>query len=294
MTGSVRARLATTARDAARPVLGPALRRLRREAQWHDPRITFALHRCDAATFPFEVAQHSTPLVRSLAGLDPHLQRNKVVNLTIAAGCLDGAVLMPGERLSFWRFVGRPTRTRGFVDGLVLDHGTLSRGVGGGLCQMTNLLYWMTLHTPLTIVERWRHSYDVFPDSGRTQPFGSGATCAWPVLDLQIENRTLVPYRLSVGLTATELVGAWSAAEPFDGTFEVYERVHLITHEGAGRYVRHNQVWRREYARDGRCVADTAVAENHALLMYAPFLGPGGSASTEAPDAAEGAPGPIA
>lgn len=48
----------------------------------------------------------------------------------------------------------------------------------------------MTIHTPLTVVERWRHTYDVFPDNNRTQPFASGATCAYPALDLQIENRT--------------------------------------------------------------------------------------------------------
>ena len=46
--------------------------------------------------------------------------------------------------------------------------------LGGGLCQLSNLIYWMTLHTPLTITERYRHSYDVFPDSNRTQSFGSG------------------------------------------------------------------------------------------------------------------------
>ena len=28
----------------------------------------------------------------------------------------------------------------------------------------------MTLHTPLTVTERHRHGYDVFPDSDRTQP----------------------------------------------------------------------------------------------------------------------------
>jgi vancomycin resistance protein VanW len=275
----VQVRLRGTVRDAARPVLGPAVRRLRREAQWRDPRLAFSGVRAGPEAFPHEVASHATPLVRRLAGLDPELQRNKVVNLAIAAERLDGVVVGPGQRLSFWRLVGRPTQARGFVDGLVLDHGTLTRGVGGGLCQMTNLLYWMTLHTPLTVVERWRHSYDVFPDSGRTQPFGSGATCAWPVLDLQIENRTRAAYRLSIGLTPTELAGAWSSAEPFSGTFEVYERVHLVTHEGVGRYVRHNQLWRREYASGGRLVADLPVTENHALLMYAPFLGPGGSVS---------------
>jgi vancomycin resistance protein VanW len=140
---------------------------------------------------------------------------------------------------------------------------------------MTNLLYWMTLHTPLDVVERWRHSYDVFPDAGRTQPFGSGATCAWPALDLQIENRTSADFRLSLEVTDTELVGGWTSSAPSPVTYEVYEQAHLITHEGPGVYVRHNRVRRRELAADGRVVRDLPVTENHARLMYEPFLPPG-------------------
>lgn len=33
----------------------------------------------------------------------------------------------------------------------------------------------MTIHTPQTVIERHRYGYDVFPDSNRTQPFGSSA-----------------------------------------------------------------------------------------------------------------------
>ena len=287
MRPSVGDQLLERARDAARPVLGPACRRIRREAQWHDPRARFAHYRDASGPFPHRITGHATPLVRPLAGLDPQLQSNKAVNLAIAAGCIDGLVVAPGERFSFWLLVGRPTRARGFLDGLVLDHGALSRGIGGGLCQMTNLLYWMSLHTPLTVVERWRHSYDVFPDAGRTQPFGTGATCAWPVLDLQIENRTTSAYRLSVGVTPTELQGAWEAMEEFPGAFEVYERAHVITHEGAGRYIRHNQVWRQEFSAGGRLVGESPITENHALLMYSPFLGAAvdGTESSEPSDA---------
>lgn len=43
-------------------------------------------------------------------------------------------------------------------------------------------------------------THDVFPDVGRTQPFGTGATCAHPALDLQLENRTPHRFRLAVGL----------------------------------------------------------------------------------------------
>jgi len=102
------------------------------------------------------------------------------------------------------------------------------------MCQFTNLLFWLTLHTPLTVVERWRHSYDVFPDAGRAQPFGSGATCAWPVLDLQVANRTGVAFRLAVRVGDTDLEGAWTAGAPVVVRYEVYEVDHRITEDAPG------------------------------------------------------------
>ena len=87
--------------------------------------------------------------------------------------------------------------------------GKLKQGIGGGICQLSNLIYWMTIHTPLTVTQRYRHSYDVFSDSNRTQPFGSGATCAYNYLDLQIKNETNSTYQLVVYLTDTHLVGEW-------------------------------------------------------------------------------------
>ncbi len=177
---------------------------------------------------------------------------------------------------------------RGFLDGMVLDHGRIAAGVGGGLCRLTNLLYWMTLHTPLAVTERWRHSYDVSPDADRTQPFGSGATCAWPALDLQIENRTLFPWRLGLCVTPTHLQGRWTCAEPFPGRYEVYEGEHRFTQRGPRAYLRHNVLCRREFDTWGNLVTDAMVAENHALLMYQPFL------PAASDQAASGAPGPPA
>ena len=255
-----------------RLVLGQPIHRIRREVQWRSPDINFAVARCPS-DYAHVAASHSTPLYRPLSGLDERLQRNKIVNLGIAAERLDGIVLEPGMRLSFWREVGKPSRRRGFVDGMVLAHGQIAAGVGGGLCQMTNLLFWMTLHTPLSIVERWRHSYDVFPDARRTQPFGSGATCAWPVLDLQIQNDTAVPYRLSVALTDAHLVGSWTAPEPSQQGYRIEERGHVVTHEGPGVHVRNNELWRIETDRDGR-ERERLVATNHARMMYEPFLPP--------------------
>ena len=49
----------------------------------------------------------------------------------------------------------------------------------------SNLLFWLIAHSPMTLVERWRHGYDAFPDAGRTQPFGSGATVVFNHRDLR-------------------------------------------------------------------------------------------------------------
>jgi len=269
-------RLEATARRLAGPAgrrrLRPVVHRLRREQDWYRHRRELRLDVAGPQCFSFEVIEHRTPLIRDLAGLDPQLQTNKVTNLRLAVAALDGRVLAPGQRLSFWRFVGRPTAGRGFLDGLVLDHGQLVAGVGGGLCQLTNLIYWMTLHTPLTVVERWRHTYDVFPDADRTQPFGSGATCSWPSLDLQVENRTDTTFRLSLAVGPTHLSGAWTADRAVPQRYRVYEAAHVITSEGSGVFVRHNLLRREVRDVDGTWLGDDLVTENHALMRYQPFL----------------------
>ena len=155
---------------------------------------------------------------------------------------------------------------------MILFHGTVRPGIGGGLCQLSNLIYWMTLHTPLTVVERYRHSYDVFPDSNRVLPFGSGATCVYNYRDLMIRNDTGTPIQLQVWLTENSLHGCWRTnVEPME-TYEVYEKEQHIDRELFGKYSRHNYLYRRVLDMDGNEIADEFVTENHALMMYEPFL----------------------
>jgi vancomycin resistance protein VanW len=155
---------------------------------------------------------------------------------------------------------------------MVLFFGSFRSDVGGGLCQLSNLIYWMTLHSPLTVVERHRHSYDVFPDAGRTQPFGSGATCAYNYLDLQIRNDTKHPYQLLVSVGESDLEGEWRSEVKSRYRYEMYEKEHLIKSEYWGGYTRHNLIYRRIWNDAGSCIADEEIAENHALMMYEPLL----------------------
>lgn len=222
--------------------------------------------------FPYLITKHQTILLRKLKDVEMSLQHNKVINLQKAVPRLNRVIIHPGETFSYWRLIGKTTYKKGYVDGMVLYYGKFKTGVGGGLCQLSNLIYWMTLHSPLTVVERHRHSYDVFPDSNRTQPFGSGATCAYNYLDLQIKNETNIPYQLNLELTNTHLVGEWRANEPALYTYEVYEKRHEITPAYWGGYLRHNEIYRRVFNRQKQLISDEFVTENHAIMMYEPLL----------------------
>ena len=251
--------------------LGRAYYTGRRYLLWCSPRYRWAKTR-QKAPLPCVQFTHATPLFRHLRGEDQALQENKVVNLRLAAARLDGVVLYPGETFSYWRLIGRPTYGKGYRDGMVLFLGRIGSDVGGGLCQMSNLIFWMTLHTPLTVVERYRHSHDVFPDAHRTQPFGSGATCAYPHRDLMIRNDTDRPFQLCVRVGERTLEGQWrSTAEPAC-RYEILERNHRMDQAAWGGYVRHNELYRRTYAPDGTVVEEEFLFANDAIMMYSPLL----------------------
>lgn len=222
--------------------------------------------------YPYTIFKHSTPLIRKLKDVDLQLQYNKIINLRIAAEKLNHIVIKPGETFSYWKLIEKTSYKKGYLDGLILcADGTFKAGVGGGLCQLSNLIYWMTLHTALTVTERHRHSHDIFPDVNRTQPFGTGATCSYNSLDLQIYNGSDSDYQLSVYLTDENLVGEWRSSQPSIYKYEVYEKEHSITPGLFGGYVRNNLIYRKVYDNIG-LIKDEYVTENHAYMVYSPYL----------------------
>ena len=165
-------------RSKARVFMGMNYYKLKRYTQWYLKNIRWA-RTYSKEPLKYTVFQHQSPLIRNLKSVEMWMQYNKIWNLQLSAEKLNGIFLYPGETFSFWRLIGNPTRKKGYLKGMVLSHGRVKAGIGGGLCQLSNLIYWMTLHTSLTVTERYRHSYDVFPDSDRTLPFGSGAKCGY-------------------------------------------------------------------------------------------------------------------
>lgn len=216
--------------------------------------------------------QHKSFLLRPLKDVEMYLQYNKVTNLKIAISHLDKVVIKPGQTFSIWRLVGRPTKSKGYLNGLTLHNGKISKDIGGGLCQLGNLLYWMALHTPLTIKERWRHSYDVFPDINRTIPFACGATLAYNYIDLQLLNNTDKYFQINLWLDKEHLNGKITCNTELKIRYDIYETDHMFKQQWWGGYTRHNRIWKKITNLNDNNTTEELVTENNAIMMYNPLL----------------------
>ncbi|MEG0894558.1 MAG: VanW family protein [Oscillospiraceae bacterium] len=210
--------------------------------------------------------------MRKLKDVDMWLQENKIINLKIACKQINLITIKPGEIFSYWNLIGKPSKRKGYVKGMILSNGTFQAGIGGGLCQLSNLLFWMTIHTPLTVIERHRHGYDVFPDSNRTQPFGSGATCFYPHGDLMIQNNTQDTYQLVVKVGDKFLEGEWRTFSKPQYYYKIVERNHKMQGEYWGGYSRQNEIYQQKYNAKDELEDEVLVVKNQAIMMYSPFL----------------------
>jgi vancomycin resistance protein VanW len=238
---------------------------------WYKNRKNFATQK-SIKILPFPHFRHQSVLLRQLKDVEMIYQYNKIINLKRAVENLDGVIIKPGETFSYWKLIGKPTTKKGYVPGMILYCGSYYMGVGGGLCQLSNLIYWMSLHTPLTIVERYRHSYDVFPDANRTQPFGSGATCVYPYRDLMIRNDTNQEFQLKLKVSKEYLEGEWRSNEVPYHCYQIIEKNHRFQGEHFGGFSRHNELYRKVYSLEGDFIREEYITENHAMMMYSPFL----------------------
>lgn len=260
-----------TKRSKLRKFLGKEFFIVKRHFNWYFEKNSFA--RVDHQTeFEYSLIKHKSLLLRPLKDVDMYLQHNKVTNLKIATSHLNKVVIKPGQTFSIWRLVGRPTKSKGYLDGMTLHNGKVFKGTGGGLCQLGNLLYWMALHSPLTVKERWRHSYDVFPDVNRTIPFACGATLSYNYIDLMLENNTDQIFQINLWLDSKYLHGEITCNTELNLKYEVFETDHIFKQQWWGGYTRHNKIWKRITQLSDNSITEELVAQNNAIMMYNPLI----------------------
>ena len=236
-------------------------------------RVRFAGNRQEAP-LPVIVKSHSSVLVRRLHGVDLRLQENKVTNIRLACERINGMLIAPGETFSFWHTVGKTSAKRGYVEGLVIENGRLTSGIGGGLCQMANLIHWLVLNSPLTVTELHHHSDALFPDERRRVPFGTGTSVCYSHIDYRFRNDTDQPVQLLTWIEGEELCGELRTVRQFPYRYRLVEEDHHFSREGA-EYYRNSRVYRLVLDRaTGEQLRKELLLENHSKVLYDPALIP--------------------
>lgn len=231
-------------------------------------RDRFATERCDEA-LPVLIYKHHSLIRRVLGNTDLRLQENKAVNLSIAAPKVNGILIRPGEVFSFWRLVGSISAAKGYREGLLISNARASAGIGGGLCQFTNLIHWMVLHTPLKIVEHHHHdAFDLFPDFHRQIPFGTGTSILYNYLDYRFQNTTDQTFQLLTYVTETHLCGELRSVEPLTVKYHISAQEECFVREN-GIVYREGKVFRTSTdKRTGNQISRELIRENHAKVLY--------------------------
>lgn len=245
-------------------------RRIKRQIEWRLDSKNYAKQK-NQNPLPFRIKKHQSVLLKKLGESDMQLQINKVTNLKIAVKKLNNIIVRPGETFSYCKTVGLPTKRKGYLPGMELSFGEARAGIGGGLCQISNLIHWLVLHSPLTVTERHHHSFDPFPDDGRVLPFGSGATIFYNYLDYQFTNHTEHTFQINLWFSEKCLEGELRIDTELDYAYHVIEKEHQFIKEG-NLFYRKNEIWREKILKfqGGKVLDQELITKNYARVTYVP------------------------
>ena len=215
------------------------------------------------------VKSHASILIRKLNGVDLTLQQNKVTNLRIASSKFNGIVIHPGETFSYWRMVGNPTEDKGYLPGLTISaRQKMGNGVGGGLCQLANMVHWLVLQSPLEVTELHHHSDALFPDERRKVPFGTGTSVFYSKLDYRFKNTTDQDVQILVWLDDEYLNGELRSERAFPYKYRIVEENDHFRNEN-GTFYRISQIYKLTLDRDtGEELKKEVILDNHSKVLY--------------------------
>lgn len=217
---------------------------------------------------PNVVSSHSSNMIKRAPGVDLTLQLNKAVNIDLAGSKINGIVIRPGETFSFWDAVGKITKKKGYKEGRVLKNNKLIAGMGGGLCNLSNTLHLLILHSPLEVTEFHKHSDALAPDEGKRKPFSAGTSVSYNNLDYRFKNNTDQNVQLIVRCEGETLVAELRSEKPYPYRYELFEEDHHFRMEGEVFY-RNSMIYRNVFdAQTDELVEKEFVHKNHSKVMF--------------------------
>lgn len=217
---------------------------------------------------PVVAAEYSSTVIKKGKGIDPVLQENKAVNITLASAKMNKMVIHPGEVFSYWKTIGNVSKKDGYKEGRVIRNGKIIAGTGGGLCNLANTINVLVLHTPLEIVEFHTHSDALAPDEGKRVPFANGTSVSYNYIDYRFKNNTDQDVQLLLWCEDGKLCGELRCEKEFPFRYEIVEEDHHFSKEGDD-YYRVSKIYRNtiDKATD-EIVNKELIWDNHSLVMF--------------------------
>lgn len=223
---------------------------------------------------PNLVSSHSIKLIKRGPGIDINLQKGKAANIQIAAQTLNHIIIKPGEEFSFWSLVGNTTKRKGYQEGRVIFNEEVVPGIGGGLCNLANLLHLLIVHSPMEITEFHAHSDALDPDKGERKPFANGTSVQYNNQDYRFKNNTDQVMQLRTWVDNEILFGELRSESQFPFTFQIIEEDHHFKKEG-DHYYRNSMIYREKLDRKTEeILGKELILKNHSMVMYDPNLIP--------------------
>jgi vancomycin resistance protein VanW len=168
---------------------------------------------------------YAIPLVQEIKL--SYLYENKIANIKRSSEKVSEVVIHSNEIFSFWETIGIPNAQNGYLKGRNIIAGKLGEDYGGGLCQVSSILYHLALQAGMTIVERHNHSVDIYTPETRFTPLGSDATVAYGYKDLRLLNPFPFPLRFDLQVIGYQFHAALWSEKPVPHhkiVFEVIKR----------------------------------------------------------------------
>jgi len=151
--------------------------------------------------------EHSLSLSQPILNATSEQSRiNKIHNIKLAATSIAAIEIKPGEIFSFWRIAGAPTAKNGFKPGINIINGKVIEDTGGGLCQLSGIIYHLSLIGGLTVLERSNHSVDLYHDGERYTPLGADCAVFYGYKDLRLQNDYDHPIRFRFEMIDERLI----------------------------------------------------------------------------------------
>lgn len=223
---------------------------------------------------PVVVGGERTHMIRRAPGVDLTSQLNKAVNIDLAAKCMNGVTVHPGEVFSFWHLVGNTTKKKGYKEGRIIIRNRLIMGLGGGLCNLSNTLNRVILQSPLTVTEFHKHSDALAPDEGERIPLAAGTAVGYNYIDYRFKNETDQDFQIFLWCEGEDLCAELRATHPLAHTYGLVEEDHHFRKEG-DKYYRCSKLYRTvSDSRTGELLEKTLIWDNHSEVVFDPKLIP--------------------